>query len=87
MSAMAAYLTSTRPKAGHVEIAELTDAVGHAAAKTVLSEAVAAQIAGVASTPFTPEQVTQLVAALHEPVTTDLEARMKAAPAEPEGSA
>lgn len=78
LALLSSYVASTRPKAGHAEISELADSAGHAAAKTALTETVAAQIAGVASTPFTPAQVAQLVDALHEPVATDLEARMKA---------
>jgi hypothetical protein len=68
------------PKNGHAEIAALADSAGHAAATTALADTVAAQIAGVASTPFTAEQVQQIVAALHAPVADDLEQRMKAAP-------
>jgi hypothetical protein len=77
MAALAAYVASTRPKAGHEEQAALIDSVGHATATTVLTDTVAAQVAGTQMTPFTAEQVQQLVSALHAPVSDELEARMR----------
>jgi hypothetical protein len=77
VSAIGAYITATRPKAGHEVQSELIDSVGHTTATTVLADTAAAQIAGVQMTPFTPAQIRQIAEAMHEPVANDLEARMK----------
>jgi hypothetical protein len=82
LALLASYINATRPKAGHAEQAALIDAVGHTTATTVLTDTAAAQISGTQMTPFSAEQVRQIVDALHEPVSNELEARMQATPAE-----